>query len=475
MSFECRILTIFTDNFESFPLTSPPDPAPGQALLDDDDLNQISNFFDSVNTDAFDDNFFNSATNGMDNLGYGWNEMPPQFMGSSTSYGHQPAPSGTVPGMIFPDQNNANGNMGLLTQNNLSTTSETDISNAAALLLTGHNHGNIAHHIPHGMALFDQSRPAHIPPPPPPTRQPTHPSLSRQNSALQSSYSSQPVRKNSSLHLERPVNWQGDSFYTDMVFGSNGNHRPRTAAKPVDIQYGSDVGFAAGSFVAPVHNQAEAAAAGQNMMAVLSNIGRDGSSTAPSTRPSSPVVSRHGILNNDMRHNAADEEREVDWEEDRPTKRRKSSKMTFKDEDGSDEETSRISRTPKKRRPKSISIARPTSSSATQSPPPSDGKRRKSTASKDLARSKAEAAKANRENLTEDQKRQNHIMSEQKRRTLIKEGFDDLNGLVPELKGGGHSKSAVLELAAAWLEGLIKDTETLRQNVRAVERDTKGF
>ncbi|KEQ69742.1 hypothetical protein M436DRAFT_25843, partial [Aureobasidium namibiae CBS 147.97] len=46
--------------------------------------------------------------------------------------------------------------------------------------------------------------------------------------------------------------------------------------------------------------------------------------------------------------------------------------------------------------------------------------------------------------LTEDQKRSNHIRSEQKRRNIIKQGYEDLNELVPNLKTGGFSKSAVL-------------------------------
>jgi hypothetical protein len=79
------------------------------------------------------------------------------------------------------------------------------------------------------------------------------------------------------------------------------------------------------------------------------------------------------------------------------------------------------------------------------------------------------ATKPVRENLTEDQKRENHIKSEQKRRTLIKEGFDDLNELVPDLKGGGHSKSAVLVMAADWLEDLIEGNKVLRARLQELE------
>merc|ERR1711939_1126258 len=98
----------------------------------------------------------------------------------------------------------------------------------------------------------------------------------------------------------------------------------------------------------------------------------------------------------------------------------------------------------KKRKPgKKGSIESPT-------PDSESNKRRKSTA--------AAAAKA-RENLTEDQKR----------RTLIREGFEDLGELVPGLRGGGFSKSAVLIMAADWLEDLIKGNEDLQRRLDQME------
>ncbi|EFX06327.1 hlh transcription factor [Grosmannia clavigera kw1407] len=74
-------------------------------------------------------------------------------------------------------------------------------------------------------------------------------------------------------------------------------------------------------------------------------------------------------------------------------------------------------------------------------------------------------AKPPRENLSEEQKRENHIKSEQKRRTLIKEGFDDLCVLVPSLHGGGFSKSVMLSMAADWLEALISGNQQLREQL----------
>jgi hypothetical protein len=71
-------------------------------------------------------------------------------------------------------------------------------------------------------------------------------------------------------------------------------------------------------------------------------------------------------------------------------------------------------------------------------------------------------SKAARENLTEEQKRTNHILSEQKRRNLIRQGFEDLCTLVPALRGGGFSKSAMLTGAADWLEDLLRGNDILQ-------------
>lgn len=78
------------------------------------------------------------------------------------------------------------------------------------------------------------------------------------------------------------------------------------------------------------------------------------------------------------------------------------------------------------------------------------------------------ASKAARENLTEEQKRTNHILSEQKRRNLIKQGFDDLCALVPELHGGGFSKSTMLVQAAEWLQELLRGNGVLKEQLMAL-------
>lgn len=95
-----------------------------------------------------------------------------------------------------------------------------------------------------------------------------------------------------------------------------------------------------------------------------------------------------------------------------------------------------------------------------------NGKSRKSSLieeSNKKKRASAAAQKLQRENLTEEQKRSNHILSEQKRRNLIKRGFDDLHDLVPEIRNGGLSKSSVLMEAGNFLEKLIQDNNSFWQ------------
>ena len=67
-----------------------------------------------------------------------------------------------------------------------------------------------------------------------------------------------------------------------------------------------------------------------------------------------------------------------------------------------------------------------------------------------------------REFLSDSQKRANHIQSEQKRRDVIKQGFLDLERLVPALHGQTESKSVTLQLAADFIEQMVEKNRQLR-------------
>ncbi len=68
--------------------------------------------------------------------------------------------------------------------------------------------------------------------------------------------------------------------------------------------------------------------------------------------------------------------------------------------------------------------------------------------------------------LTEQEKKNNHIASEQKRRAAIREGFDRLTELVPGLEGQGRSESVVLKKSVDYMREMLEER---RQLIREVE------
>ncbi|ERS95970.1 helix-loop-helix DNA-binding protein domain protein [Sporothrix schenckii 1099-18] len=68
--------------------------------------------------------------------------------------------------------------------------------------------------------------------------------------------------------------------------------------------------------------------------------------------------------------------------------------------------------------------------------------------------------------LTEREKKQNHIASEQKRRQAIREGFDRLTELVPGLEGQGRSEGLVLQRTVEFMNA---ELEKRRQLIRDIE------
>jgi len=75
----------------------------------------------------------------------------------------------------------------------------------------------------------------------------------------------------------------------------------------------------------------------------------------------------------------------------------------------------------------------------------------------------AAASAANKPRLTEAQKKQNHIISEQKRREAIRKGFDRLSQIVPGMGGQGRSEAMVLSATVEYMKVQIKRKEELRK------------
>ncbi|EQK99362.1 Helix-loop-helix DNA-binding protein [Ophiocordyceps sinensis CO18] len=69
--------------------------------------------------------------------------------------------------------------------------------------------------------------------------------------------------------------------------------------------------------------------------------------------------------------------------------------------------------------------------------------------------------------LTEQEKKQNHIASEKKRRQAIREGFDRLTEIVPGLEGQGRSEGLVLKRTA---EFMLMQLEERRAMIERIEQ-----
>lgn len=220
-------------------------------------------------------------------------------------------------------------------------------------------------------------------------------------------------------------------------------------------QFGSDNHFSQQGFQPPIDTEPHESVASRltEELLMMKPINR---SNAP-TRTSSPTFrAAHALMHTkkrssghlDLTHQDLSSSEDYDT---RPRKRRKDS-----------EEDSKPYPTPK-RKFASLPNANPNSQPRTRrissvAEPSGSMKRRRSSLT-------GSAKAANRENLTEDQKRSNHIQSEQKRRNLIKNGFDELRRLVPELRGGGLSKSMELTEVSNFLDQVIAANEAMRERM----------
>ncbi|EER26847.1 hypothetical protein D8B26_005605 [Coccidioides posadasii str. Silveira] len=67
--------------------------------------------------------------------------------------------------------------------------------------------------------------------------------------------------------------------------------------------------------------------------------------------------------------------------------------------------------------------------------------------------------------LTEQEKKNNHIASEQKRRAAIREGFDRLTELVPGLAGQGRSEGMVLRKTVDFIRVKLQERQELIEEI----------
>ncbi|MCJ1388410.1 hypothetical protein MMC18_001257 [Xylographa bjoerkii] len=449
--------------FQEEPAPPPPAPAQGEALLNDNETNRFHDFFNQMEVGRFDDSGFvfedvvhNGSTEGWlfqdDPL------PPPIFQGSTTALA-RPPDQPVLPmssGLIDPFNELASSHRETYSQ--AATTSPTILAAASTLMRNGRSIHHNSHLTNAVRNQFDES---------PHTVFDNH--TSRDRAAFDQHSFAGHTRKmigghppnafiptqatmihNGTRNMDQPgldsLSLARQSLYGPERSLQNGLVRPDGGSH---LQWGSDGNFANNQFFPPAHLETVAHVTDGLLERVQTFAER---TSANSTQPSSPIVQR-----SKPEGNAANGDEQI-------TK----SKTEFVRE----EEDAKVSPRWRKRRK-----ARPEVKEEDDAPGdeeedwqesiPRRGKRQKRTLGKAGKKASAEVNhikgresdsaehKPGRDNLTEEQRRENHILSEQKRRNLIKQGFDDLSELVPGLKSGGFSKSAMLTQAVEWLESLL--------------------
>ncbi len=452
-------LTPVEDSFQDlhdFPQHPPPAPAPGPALLDDTESSMLDTFFDTMGTSHFDTNDYMLdrsliGKNDGDPV-FSWaDDLPPTFHGSTTSLSQHPAVSHNHLNVSYGGKSAA---MQMPQETSPKTTPAEILAAASTLIRNGrssNNHGFLGSSVlpvqhsgdrPHEMTNGPVSMGG----------QPLSPYPSVLPAAMQQ------IPRGFLQAKSKMVVESGETLLHDMYFGSASQVQPtfNHATKAPDIQWGSDVSFLEDGYIAPPNQETEEEVT-KTLMHKMECF--EPQESANTTRPPSPASIRRGGLVKapGVDHNF-DETSEESVDElgqggHRPRKRRKSQHQ--------DEESAAGVTITNNRRKK----AKVATNGKDRQRRSTDGefiqKRRKS---------QSREPKSNRENLTEQQKRSNHILSEQKRRNLIKQGFEDLCRLVPELRGGGFSKSAMLIQAADWLEDVIRGNELLKAQLAGLDR-----
>lgn len=400
--------------------------------MTDNDSRLLSSFFDDITADHFNVPSFGEGLNFSDS----WYDLPPQFMGSSTSFGQQPGSSLGEPSS------------------------------------QGLSHGINDFH---GMASMGSNM---MPPPPPPPafsqhqRDHRHPSDDVLNAAatlLQNGSNQRHPSNGVDTSIQRPIGppvghlrhqpleefreehrrsvaASEQEHYPDWMVGAQEVRQHRVP--PIEYQWGSDANFNQITYT-PSSEKETTESLSKDQLGMLDCLAQ--SQSAGNTRPSSPLPTKAQLPHS--RLSELTKAQEVDTP---PRKRRKSRNSKELPSEETQEESG-TAKPVRRRKPKAERAGSITSVAVNET---SGGKRRKSAANN---------SKLSRENLSEEQKRENHIKSEQKRRTLIKEGFDDLCELVPGLRGGGFSKSTMLAMAAEWLEDLLKGNKALEAQIATLE------
>ncbi|KZF20006.1 hypothetical protein L228DRAFT_250426 [Xylona heveae TC161] len=440
----------FQDSHQ-IPYPSPPAPAPGPALLDDSESHMLDSFFDTLGSSGFEGSDFFLERPFLDKTGEplnsSWfNELPPTFHGTTTSL-QQP--------LATPAYAN-NDHLNFLQDNSHNDTSADVLAAASTLFNNGQatqtdESSNQSLFPPHAVdAIFRGAREDFSS-----SRRASVPVYQKDSTGSMPKYSPVP-RQSQNLPPGIPQTRHGSISYNRNHAGpSSSSLYNAHMTKTGELRWGSDVSFLAHGYVAPPNQETEEEVT-KDLMHKMECL--EPQMSANSTAPPSPSLQRQKTKQEDnftaKTRPKPSQEAGVDVEEGPKAKKRRKSKAKI--EDRGDQESVTVA---KSKKGKSVA-----NESRVQNPKPPA-----MSASPERRESPTNGQKQPRENLSEEQKRSNHILSEQKRRNLIKQGFEDLCELVPELNGGGFSKSAMLVQAADWLENMLKGNEMLKSQLTALE------
>lgn len=388
------------------PFEQAPALPPGPSLLDDNESNMLDNFFTTMNTNQFTNEFWMRQEHKSGGLGFDWSaELPPNFEGSTTSLSQ---PTFQQHGLAKTGPQMAGSPAG------------SDIFAAASLLYQSDLNGSEL-----GSTLAQQTFGGHPLP---------HNGMHPRNHSHTGIAGQGPV--SSSSRTDVPTGYHTSEMFFDVHDPIPADQHPSRKAR--SLRWGSDASFMDQGYLRPPDQPDEE----QRTNELLDHLGCfEPQNSATNTRPPSPDRIVGAPPRPSFRGDTAPDADKIPQPRKRP-------RVVKQEDDYSDEDDERIqSRTSRG----SISKARRISTEMSRKTRLQGG------------------SKATRENLTEEQKRTNHILSEQKRRNLIRQGFEDLCILVPGLRGGGFSKSAMLTGAADWLEDLLRGNEILQTQLHELK------
>lgn len=466
------------------PSDPPPEPPSGMPLLTEDDSNLLNSFFSAMTSEQYGMPSFGEGLQGLQ-YGSGWmDELPPTFVGTTTSFQGQHNPQSGEPSSLgFEGSNTAGAQMPpppppphsnpygqhvhmnqqqdhhyqlqqhqpqfqrtqvpqqfqqhLEPNNHQQHPNQPyhhsqDVLSAAATLISN-NAGKPPARFMNGSAHGAGTR-HHVPP----VGQIRHQQLEDFKEQGRTDYAHEQIPRGFVDWMNPQQNRQGS----------------RTAV-PTEMRWGSDTNFG-GSQGYTIGDQKEMESMERQQQKLLSSL--EVSKSAASTRPSSPThaPTQSGPQRKPEAGASHPSTSAVDAQAP-PSKRRKS-RVTPSGkspaDDGVPGGTSSRSKKKTGDEQKAACASTPTSKATP------GGRKRKGAPGADV--------RPSRETLTEAEKKENHIKSEQRRRGQIKEGFEDLNKLVPGLQGGGFSKSIQLSHAAEWLLTIRQENDALVRHLASL-------